>query len=92
MHELNLPDLAEVLAEVNCLRHGLGMKPLSEMPKGERCGLASCPLARALNVYVGSTSYMSALTATRKGATPLPWVLWRFRCAFDEGDYPELVA
>jgi hypothetical protein len=93
MHEPNLPDLAEVLAEVNRLRAEREMEPLDEMPKGTHSGW-SCPLARAFGATDGETK---VVYADARGAVSVPGHLfgptWKFRMfvsAFDAGRYPEL--
>lgn len=94
---MNVPDLKDVLAEVNRLRAERGMEPLDEMPKGVRCVPGRCMIARALCAYVRPL-YECRDPRNQWGnlrgvdGEPLPLILSDASYAFDDGRYPELVA
>jgi hypothetical protein len=91
---VNPPDLKDVLAEVNRLRAGRGMEPLVAMPKGNRCVPDGCLIARALGGKVMPISTDDRSMAVGRGIddVPLPAILSNASYAFDDGEYPELVA
>jgi hypothetical protein len=94
MAEPTVPDLNDVLAEVNRLRADDDLPPLTALPCGHPGSAFGCPVARALDVMsvVPSRNHDGYY---RKGLfddpVELPRVLNDFAEAFDAGRYPDLV-
>lgn len=78
-----------VLDWVNKVRSESGKSKLDSLPKGIKHSASSCPLAKALDANVNSTSFRDPKTEVSKG---VPILVSKFVRKFDAGELPELDA
>lgn len=85
-----MPDKDELIQGTldwcNSIRNEQGMKPLTQLPKGQRYNTTSCPCGAATGLMVGARIAFDTLG----GKIELPDVVREFVVHFDAGSIPEL--
>ena len=78
------PKFVNVLRDVNSIRHRLGKKSITRLPKGDLGTDISCPLANAIGCDLSVLLWDKDIDLTKR--------LNRWAYNFDDGKYPWLIA